>query len=111
MAEALLTIENVNAFYGTAQALEDVSLTVSGGAVAIVGRNGMGKTTLCQAIMGLVPIRDGQITLKGRPIGLFPDLRGPGGQCRLDRPGPEYRAEFQPADAGRHHAGRHPAEP
>jgi branched-chain amino acid transport system ATP-binding protein len=67
--DALLTIENVNAFYGTAQALEDVSLTVSGGAVAIVGRNGMGKTTLCNAIVGVPPARvTGSIRFRGREL-------------------------------------------
>ena len=44
--------------------LQGVSLTLAGGPLSIIGRNGMGKTTLCQAIMGLVPIRDGRITLK-----------------------------------------------
>jgi len=67
--DALLTIENVNAFYGTAQALEDVSLTVSGGAVAIIGRNGMGKTTLCNAIVGVPPARvTGSIRFRGREL-------------------------------------------
>ena len=69
MPEALLTIEGVNAFYGTAQALEDVSFAVSGGAVAIVGRNGMGKTTLCNAIVGVPPARvTGSIRFRGREL-------------------------------------------
>jgi branched-chain amino acid transport system ATP-binding protein len=53
----LLEVENVNAFYGTAQALEDVSFTISAGATSMVGRNGMGKTTLCNAIVGIPPAR------------------------------------------------------
>ena len=51
------SIEGLNAFYGPAQALEDVSFEIAGGATSIVGRNGMGKTTLCNAIMGVPPAR------------------------------------------------------
>ena len=53
--EALLEVENLNAFYGKARALEDVSFRMAHESVAIVGRNGMGKTTLCNAIMGISP--------------------------------------------------------
>src|SRR4051812_20693061 len=74
MAEApLLVIENLNAFYGTAQALEDVSFEIAGGATSMVGRNGMGKTTLCNAIVGVPPatvtgsIRFQGTELVGRP--------------------------------------------
>jgi branched-chain amino acid transport system ATP-binding protein len=74
MAERpLLAIEGVNAYYGRAQALEDVNFEVAGGSASIVGRNGMGKTTLCNAIVGLPParvtgsIRYQGIELVGRP--------------------------------------------
>src|SRR3954469_10938019 len=74
MADApLLAIENLNAFYGTAQALEDVSFEIAGGATSMVGRNGMGKTTLCNAIVGVPPatvtgsIRFQGTELVGRP--------------------------------------------
>ena len=50
-----LAVEGLSAFYGTAQALEDVSFRMGKESVAIVGRNGMGKTTLCNAIMGISP--------------------------------------------------------
>jgi branched-chain amino acid transport system ATP-binding protein len=53
----LLEISGLNAFYGSAHALEDVSFTMGRESVAIVGRNGMGKTTLCNAIMGISPPR------------------------------------------------------
>ncbi len=53
MAEPLLAIEGVDAFYGRAQALEGVSFELAGGATSIIGRNGMGKTTLCNAIVGV----------------------------------------------------------
>jgi len=56
-ATALLEIRGLDAFYGGAQALEDVSFSMSRESIAIVGRNGMGKTTLCNAIMGIAPPR------------------------------------------------------
>jgi len=69
MPDALLTIDGVNAFYGPAQALEDVSFSLSGGAVSIVGRNGMGKTTLCNAIVGVPPARvTGSIRFHGKEL-------------------------------------------
>jgi branched-chain amino acid transport system ATP-binding protein len=51
----LLVIDGVDAFYGRAQALERVSFSMGTEAVAVIGRNGMGKTTLCNAIMGVAP--------------------------------------------------------
>ena len=70
MADApLLAVENVSAFYGTAQALEDVSFALSGGATSMVGRNGMGKTTLCNAIVGIPPARvTGSIRYQGKEL-------------------------------------------
>ena len=55
MSDALLEIEGLNAYYGSAQALEDVSLSMANEAVAVIGRNGMGKTTLCNSLMGIEP--------------------------------------------------------
>jgi len=57
MAAPLLSVEGLNAYYGGAQALHDVTFEMGAESVAIVGRNGMGKTTLCAAIMGLTPPR------------------------------------------------------
>ena len=51
----LLVIDALDAHYGTARALEEVSFEVGVESVSIVGRNGMGKTTLCNAIMGVPP--------------------------------------------------------
>jgi branched-chain amino acid transport system ATP-binding protein len=69
MSEPLLAIENVSAFYGTAQALEDVSFEIAGGSTSIVGRNGMGKTTLCNAIMAMPPARvTGSIRFRGEEL-------------------------------------------
>ena len=55
MSDALLTVEGLNAHYGSAHVLQDVSFELGEQAVAIVGRNGMGKSTLCAAIMGIRP--------------------------------------------------------
>jgi branched-chain amino acid transport system ATP-binding protein len=69
MAEPLLSIEGVNAYYGRAQALEDVSFELAGGSTSIVGRNGMGKTTLCNAIVGVPPARvTGSIRYQGHEL-------------------------------------------
>src|SRR5438874_683781 len=57
MPEPLLVVENLDAWYGTARALEEVSFELAGGSAAVIGRNGMGKTTLCNAIMGIPPAR------------------------------------------------------
>ena len=65
----LLEIEGLNAFYGSAQALEDVSFSMVRESIAILGRNGMGKTTLCNAIMGLSPPRaSGSIRFEGHEL-------------------------------------------
>jgi len=65
-ARSLLEIESLRAFYGKAPVLEDVSFRVEHESVAIVGRNGMGKTTLCNAIMGITPPRvTGSIRFEG----------------------------------------------
>jgi branched-chain amino acid transport system ATP-binding protein len=68
-ASPLLAVDGLHAYYGTAQALEDVSFSMGRESVAIVGRNGMGKTTLCNAIMGISPPRaEGSIRFQGEEI-------------------------------------------
>ena len=68
----VLTVENLNVHYGRAHALQNVSLVLERGATSVVGRNGMGKTTLCNAITGMVP-GTGSIRFNGREIlGLAP---------------------------------------
>jgi uncharacterized protein (UPF0261 family)/ABC-type branched-subunit amino acid transport system ATPase component len=64
---AMLAIERLNVHYGRAHALQDVSLALERGVLAVVGRNGMGKTTLCQAITGLVAAA-GSVRLQGREL-------------------------------------------
>ena len=69
MAELLLAIEGVDAYYGRARALEDVNFEIEGGSTSVVGRNGMGKTTLCNAILGVPPARvAGSIRFKGHEL-------------------------------------------
>ncbi|MEM7775411.1 MAG: ABC transporter permease [Pseudomonadota bacterium] len=63
-----LEIRGLNVFYGSSHALQGVDLTLPSGALSVVGRNGMGKTTLCQAIMGLVPSRSGSIRFSGTEL-------------------------------------------
>ncbi|CAN5758811.1 ABC transporter permease [soil metagenome] len=63
----VLVVEGLDVFYGRAHALQGVSLQVDHGVLGIVGRNGMGKTTLCNAITGLVPSR-GSVRLLGEEI-------------------------------------------
>ncbi|MCP4688697.1 MAG: ABC transporter permease, partial [Desulfobacterales bacterium] len=68
MPEPLLNIERLDAYYGKSHILQDVHLRVHPGElVVVVGRNGMGKTTLLKSIMGLPPIiRTGSILFDGR---------------------------------------------
>ena len=71
-AVPLLVVQGLDVHYGRAHALQDVSLTLERGVLGIVGRNGMGKTTLCNAITGLVPAR-GSVRLAGQElVGLAP---------------------------------------
>jgi uncharacterized protein (UPF0261 family)/ABC-type branched-subunit amino acid transport system ATPase component len=70
----ILEIRNLDVHYGRAHALQGVSLAFEKGIVAVVGRNGMGKTTLCNAITGLVTAR-GSVKLNGEEIlGLAPNV-------------------------------------
>ena len=65
---AALEVRGLNIFYGASHALQGVDLRLGAGVLSVVGRNGMGKTTLCKAIMGLVPIASGSITLAGQSL-------------------------------------------
>jgi urea transport system ATP-binding protein len=65
----MLKIQNVNQYYGGSHILRDVSLEAEIGKVTVIlGRNGVGKTTLLKSLMGLVPIKSGAIELDGKPI-------------------------------------------
>ena len=72
----MLSLAAVSAGYGSFQALFGVSLEVSRGeAVGVIGPNGAGKTTLMRVISGLIPMRDGTMTIEGREIGGLPAHR------------------------------------
>jgi len=65
----LLAVSDLDAFYAGAHVLHAVSFSMGSESVAIIGRNGMGKTTLCAAIMGLTPPRaSGSVKLEGREL-------------------------------------------
>ena len=65
----MLTVENLNASYGQAQVVFGLSFAVGAGeTLAMLGRNGAGKSTTFKSIMGLVPQRSGRIRLEGRPL-------------------------------------------
>jgi branched-chain amino acid transport system ATP-binding protein len=67
MAETLLSVREIHTYYGDSYVLQGLSLDVPAGAiVAILGRNGMGKTTLIRSVAGLTPPRRGDIIFKGR---------------------------------------------
>jgi branched-chain amino acid transport system ATP-binding protein len=68
MSEPVLALENVNAYYGRARVLHDVSFELREEPVAVIGRNGMGKTTLCLAIMGLMAQADGSVRFAGQEL-------------------------------------------
>lgn len=65
-SEPLLEVSGLNAFYGRAHVVQDVTFAVGDESLAIVGRNGMGKSTLCAAIMGFNPPRaSGSVRFRG----------------------------------------------
>jgi branched-chain amino acid transport system ATP-binding protein len=78
MAEAmpLLEVEGIETCYGLSQVLFGLSLQVaSGEMVAMMGRNGMGKTTTIRSIMGLTPARAGAIRFEGQEVRKLPSFR------------------------------------
>jgi urea transport system ATP-binding protein len=65
----MLIVRNINQYYGGSHILRDVSLDAQSGKVTVLlGRNGVGKTTLLKSLMGLVPIKTGSIHFDGNPI-------------------------------------------
>lgn len=72
----MLKVTNLNVYYGESHVIQDISLNVApGSAVALVGRNGMGKSTLLKALIGMVPARRGTIELEGQPLVNLPSYR------------------------------------
>jgi len=69
----MLTLKQVNQFYGGSHILWDLEMTVpKGSCTCLMGRNGMGKTTLLKCIMGLLPFTTGQLSFEGRDLGALP---------------------------------------
>jgi urea transport system ATP-binding protein len=65
----MLKVEHINLYYGAAQALRGVSLSAEPGKVTcVLGRNGVGKTSLLRAMVGQYPISGGSIALEGNDI-------------------------------------------
>ena len=65
----MLNVKNINQYYGGSHILRDVSLQATMGKVTVIlGRNGVGKTTLLKSLMGLVPIKSGSIEFDGQAI-------------------------------------------
>jgi len=68
MSEPLLVVEDLNGWYGTAHVLQGVSFSMGAEPVALIGRNGMGKSTLCLAIAGLLEAKAGSVRLEGEEV-------------------------------------------
>jgi urea transport system ATP-binding protein len=65
----MLTVQNIHQYYGGSHILRDVSLNAQMGQVTVLlGRNGVGKTTLLKSLMGLVPIKSGSVVLNGQDL-------------------------------------------
>ena len=76
MGEAMLKITGLNAFYGRAHILHDVDLTLGRGeVVALLGRNGAGKSTIMKSAMGLLSGRSGRVEFRGRDVGALRPYR------------------------------------
>jgi branched-chain amino acid transport system ATP-binding protein len=72
----VLEVDNVHTYYGDSYVLQGISLRVEKGqVVGILGRNGMGKTTLIRSIIGFTPPRQGRVLFKGRNITAWPSYR------------------------------------
>jgi branched-chain amino acid transport system ATP-binding protein len=72
----MLSVEDIHTYYGDSYILQGVSLEMKAGEVlAVLGRNGVGKTTLVRSIIGLTPPRRGRITFKGADITRLPAYR------------------------------------
>jgi urea transport system ATP-binding protein len=67
VSNSVLSISSLNQFYGESHTLWDLNLEVpEGGCTVLMGRNGVGKTTLLKSIMGLIPVKSGEMTYNGK---------------------------------------------
>jgi branched-chain amino acid transport system ATP-binding protein len=73
---SVLSVEDLHTYYGDSHVLQGVTLGVESGTVtAVLGRNGVGKTTLCRSITALTPARQGRVVLNGEDITRLPPHR------------------------------------
>src|SRR4051794_31271978 len=75
-AAPILEVRGLDVYYGRSHALQGVDLTLQAGVLSVVGRNGMGKTTLCKTIMGLVHASGGSVRVAGEDVTNFAPARG-----------------------------------
>jgi branched-chain amino acid transport system ATP-binding protein len=76
MADPELLVDDVHSYYGDSHVLQGVSLSLAKGAVvAVLGRNGVGKTTLMRTIIGFTPARRGRVLFAGRDVTRLPAYR------------------------------------
>jgi branched-chain amino acid transport system ATP-binding protein len=115
LTDRLLEARGLHAYYGASHVLHGVDFHVNEGeAVGLMGRNGMGKTTLLKSMLGLVPPRSGEVLLRGSPItgaapwrvarrgvayvpegrGIFPNLDVRENLLMAARPGPNGRLDW-----------------
>ena len=115
MTDRLLEARGLHAYYGASHVLHGIDFHVNEGeAVGLMGRNGMGKTTLLKSMLGLVPPRSGEVLLRGSPItgaapwrvarrgvayvpegrGIFPNLDVRENLLMAARPGPNGRLDW-----------------
>ena len=67
-AAPMLEVRGLDVYYGRSHALQGVDLTLDSGVLSVIGRNGMGKTTLCKTIMGLVRATGGSVLMRGEDL-------------------------------------------
>jgi branched-chain amino acid transport system ATP-binding protein len=115
LTDRLLEARGLHAYYGASHVLHGIDFHVNEGeAVGLMGRNGMGKTTLLKSMLGLVPPRSGEVLLRGSPItgaapwrvarrgvayvpegrGIFPNLDVRENLLMAARPGPDGRLDW-----------------
>ena len=69
----MLRLDRLNQYYGSSHTLKDLSLSIEPGACTVImGRNGVGKTTLMQCVTGLLPLKSGSVYLSGKDISRVP---------------------------------------
>jgi branched-chain amino acid transport system ATP-binding protein len=111
----MLELGGIHTYYGDSHILQGASLSIAAGkAVGLLGRNGMGKTTLIRSLMGYVPMADGRVTWEGRDVtghppekmarlgigyvpegrGIFPNLSVRENLVMSARPGPDGRRDW-----------------